>query len=184
MSLIISRRCQHCQKLEPHWNRLARALKPEGHVVAEVDCTDEKGKELCSYYQVRQLPTLRAFSPRAPLNGTVYGGKLKFDDLAAYARAELAPGCAAADDDRCAEIAAFGVAVDAMSAREQTDALAALQAEYDASLAAEDAAIRAAEAAHAADKARIEPRMHRLRTALTARQLQRRRAPEPPAPDL
>ena len=125
---------------------------------------------------MRQLPTLKAFSPRAPLNGSLYDGALTYEAVAAYAKEALEPAC---DDDReCAAVEAFGREVNAMDASAQAAALAALEAEYDASLAAEAAAVAATEAAHAATKARVEPKMHLLRTSLTARRLQRRRLPE------
>lgn len=54
--------CPHCQHLKPTWEELHQRLFLECNV-ATVDCTTEKGSELCKAFGIRGYPTLLYLPP-------------------------------------------------------------------------------------------------------------------------
>mmetsp|Transcript_51260 Transcript_51260/g.136142 ORF Transcript_51260/g.136142 Transcript_51260/m.136142 type:complete len:188 (+) Transcript_51260:199-762(+) len=90
------------EKLMAEWKDSATA------VVADVDCTAD-GKSLCETVGVQGFPTIKYGDPNDLQD---YQGGRKFDDLSAFAKANLGPQCGPkhvdlCDDAKKADIAKF-----------------------------------------------------------------------------
>lgn len=84
------------------WEKLALewADKPNA-LVAEVDCTTEEGRALCDVSDVNGFPTIKYGDPDALED---YEGGRDYEDLAAFAEANLASGvCSPNNLDSCPE---------------------------------------------------------------------------------
>jgi len=79
--------CGHCKALAPEYIEAAKHLKDNKFeaLLAEVDCTEKKTKEICEKYEVRGYPTMKYFSAgkKDPID---YSGARKKDGLIAYIR--------------------------------------------------------------------------------------------------
>jgi len=71
-----SPRCSHCQRLKPHFSRLASVASSSSLHFAKVDCTAEQNRHLCYYdYDVKHYPSLKLFR-----NGINAEQILNYDD--------------------------------------------------------------------------------------------------------
>jgi hypothetical protein len=85
--------------LEKDWDKLAQ--KWQNHdigLVAEVDCTSSGGKPLCNYLHIESFPTLKFGDP---YDLEDYDGNRSFQELDAFAVANLVPVCSVDHLDLC-----------------------------------------------------------------------------------
>lgn len=96
--------------MKPAWDKLMAEF--EGNkdaLVADVDCTTDGGKAVCSDHGVQGYPTIKWGDPS---NLEDYEGGRTFDDLLKFAEENLKPVCSPAnlalcDDDKKALIEGF-----------------------------------------------------------------------------
>lgn len=83
--------CGHCKRLAPEFEKASTTLKKNDPSVtlADVDCTEEGGKDACSKFGVSGYPTLKIFR-----NGEVsqdYNGPRQADGIVKYMKAQVGP---------------------------------------------------------------------------------------------
>ncbi|OQR74426.1 protein disulfide-isomerase A3-like [Tropilaelaps mercedesae] len=83
--------CGHCKNLAPEFEKASVVLKKNDPPVslADVDCTSDAGKHVCSKYGVSGYPTLKIFR-----NGEVsqdYNGPRKADGIIKFMKAQVGP---------------------------------------------------------------------------------------------
>lgn len=93
--------CEKCKKLTPDWDRLMEEF--ENHsigVVAQVICDQMNGlgKELCTRYEIRGLPSIMYGDPSYL---QIYEGEKDFESLKAFAEENLKPMCGISYLDQC-----------------------------------------------------------------------------------
>jgi len=98
--------CGHCKKIAPEFESASDILEPEGISLAEVDCTLDESKAVCSQYGVKGYPTLKVF--RGEGEPTDYDGGRDEEGIVKYMRKQTQP--------------AFQVAADAAALKVITDA--------------------------------------------------------------
>lgn len=107
--------------MKPAWDQLAGSFKDSNTaVIADVDCTVDKNRDLCGKYGVRGYPTIKYFTGSTDPLGDKYEGGRDFDALKKFADENLGPSCSPDNIDLCndeqkADIEKF----QAMSADEQ-----------------------------------------------------------------
>jgi len=95
-------RCEYSIALKPDWEKLAEVWSgDENTLIAEVDCNDDAAQFLCYHEEIQGYPTLKYGNPKALL--TYFGESLSYDDLAAFAKANLKPVCGLNNMDLCVE---------------------------------------------------------------------------------
>uniref|UniRef100_A0A7S4RQX7 Thioredoxin domain-containing protein n=1 Tax=Ditylum brightwellii TaxID=49249 RepID=A0A7S4RQX7_9STRA len=95
-------RCEYSKALKPDWEKLAEVWSgDENTLIAEVDCNDDAAQFLCYHEEIQGYPTLKYGNPKALL--TYFGESLSYDDLAAFAKANLKPVCGLNNMDLCLE---------------------------------------------------------------------------------
>jgi len=91
--------CGHCKKMAPDWIKLATDFESStDQLIAEVDCTEEGGKELCDANGVKGFPTLKYGDPN---DLQAYQGGRDYATLKSFATDNLKPSCSAAHLDLC-----------------------------------------------------------------------------------
>lgn len=119
--------------MKPAWDQLATSFADsKTAVIADVDCTKDDSKDLCSKYGVRGYPTIKYFTDSTDAMGDKYEGGRDFDSLKAFADENLGPSCSynnldLCDDKQKAEIEA----VAAMSESERETKLKDLDAQIE-----------------------------------------------------
>lgn len=119
--------------MKPAWDQLATSFADsKTAVIADVDCTKDDSKDLCSKYGVRGYPTIKYFTDSTDAMGDKYEGGRDFDSLKAFADENLGPSCSynnldLCDDEQKAEIEA----VAAMSESERETKLKDLDAQIE-----------------------------------------------------
>jgi len=95
--------CGHCKRLAPVWDELAEGFSGSKTVlIADVDCTKEDSKALCSKFGVQGYPTLKSFTSSDP-DGKAYEGGRDLAALQAFAAESLGPSCSPESLDLCDE---------------------------------------------------------------------------------
>jgi len=122
--------------MKPAWDQLGDAFAGSKDVIiVDVDCTEDKNKDLCGKYGVRGYPTVKYFSGSTGPTGDDYQGGRDFDALKAFADENLGPSCSNDNIDLCNDEQKEMLAkANAMSADELA---AAIKEKEDASAAAE-----------------------------------------------
>jgi len=83
--------CGHCKNMKRDWDELAQEYKEsDKFLIADVDCTANDAKKLCTDRGVKSFPTLKFFAP-GDNGGKDYGGGRKLADLQEFAKSELSP---------------------------------------------------------------------------------------------
>jgi len=78
--------------MKPAWDKLAEeCVDSETTLIADVDCTTDKAKNLCQKYGVQGYPTIKYFTSN-PM-GDAYNGGRDFDSLKKWAAENLGPVC-------------------------------------------------------------------------------------------
>jgi len=81
--------CGHCKKIAPEYETASDILVEEDIALAEVDCTADESKDICSKYGVRGYPTLKVFRPESePID---YEGGRDSDGIVKYMRKQTQP---------------------------------------------------------------------------------------------
>jgi len=94
--------CGHCKKMKPSWDQLADEFKDSSTVViADVDCTKDNNKDLCSRFGVRGYPTIKYFTGSTGPDGAAYEGGRELADLKKFASTSLGPSCDWTHKDLC-----------------------------------------------------------------------------------
>jgi len=150
--------------MKPAWDSLAKEYEgSDSIVIADVDCTLDASKDLCSKYGVRGYPTIKYFTGTTGPMGDKYEGGRNLDDLKKFASENLGPSCSPdnldlCNDDQKAEIKKFAdMDLEDLKAlqKEKTDATEAaektfknevegLQKKYEGLMKAKDEAVAAA----------------------------------------
>lgn len=81
--------CGHCKKIAPEFESASEILDPEGVTLAEVDCTADESKDVCSKYGVRGYPTLKIFRPET--DPSDYEGGRDSEGIVKYMRKQTQP---------------------------------------------------------------------------------------------
>lgn len=94
--------CGHCKSMAPDWETLTKEYEgKKDALVAEIDCTDEKGgKPLCDANGVQGFPTIKHGDPAALED---YQGGRDLTSLQKFAAENLKPTCSPANIDLCAD---------------------------------------------------------------------------------
>jgi len=85
--------------MKPAWDKLMEQY--DGHkdaLVADVDCTSDGGKPLCSTHGVQGFPTIKYGDPN---NLETYEGGRDFDSMKKFADENLKPVCGPTNMDLC-----------------------------------------------------------------------------------
>ena len=70
-------------------------------VIADVDCTKDDSKDLCSKMGVKGYPTIKYFTEATAATGDSYEGGRSYADLKKWADENLGPSCSPANLDLC-----------------------------------------------------------------------------------
>lgn len=90
--------------MKPAWDKLTEEFKGnDGVVIADVDCTLDNSKEVCTKYGVRGYPTIKYFTSSTDPMGDKYEGGRDFDALKAFASENLGPSCGPDNLDLCSD---------------------------------------------------------------------------------
>lgn len=90
--------------MKPAWDKLGDAHADSKTVlIADVDCTLDENKALCSQYGVSGYPTIKYFTAATGPTGEVYKGGRDFDALEAFAAENLGPQCSPDNRELCSE---------------------------------------------------------------------------------
>lgn len=90
--------------MKPAWDQLSEAFADsKTAVIADVDCTKDDSKDLCSKYGVRGYPTIKYFTASTDPMGDKYEGGRDFEALKAFADENLGPSCGYANLDLCSD---------------------------------------------------------------------------------
>ena len=123
--------------MKPTWEKLAAEYNDSADkLVADVDCTDDANRALCSEHGVQGFPTLKLF-PAGETEGEDYEGGRDLAELREFAQT-LGPGCSSSNKDACT----------AEQLAELEKLLATPAAELEAELVQLKESITAAETAH------------------------------------
>jgi len=88
--------------MKPDWDKLADNFADSKDVViADVDCTLDDNKDLCSSYGVQGYPTIKYFTGSTDPKGDDYKGGRTYDDLVKFAEENLGPSCSPDNLDLC-----------------------------------------------------------------------------------
>ena len=83
----------------PAWDKLAEEYANSNTaLVAEVDCSSEKGKEFCVAHEIEGFPQIRWGDPD---NLKDYNGGRSYEDLSKFGKENLRPTCSLNDMDLC-----------------------------------------------------------------------------------
>lgn len=103
-------------------------------VVGDVDCTDDKAKDLCSKYGVKGYPTIKYFTGATGADGEDYKGGRDFDGLNTFVvdSGTFGPSCDLANIELCSDDQkTFLEAANAKSAEDLASEIEALDAEFE-----------------------------------------------------
>lgn len=93
--------CGHCKALKPDWDKLTEEYSGSSDkLIAEVDCTADNAKDLCSEWGVEGFPTLKWGNPYALQD---YEGGREYDVLKVFVEDSLKPTCGPKNLDLCDE---------------------------------------------------------------------------------
>jgi protein disulfide-isomerase A6 len=88
--------------MKPAWDELASEFEGRTDVIiADVDCTKDESKDLCSKYGVKGYPTIKYFTGSTDPMGDKYEGGRDVAALKAFAADNLGPSCSYANIDLC-----------------------------------------------------------------------------------
>lgn len=130
--------------MKPAWDQLTESFADSTTtVIADVDCTKDDSKDICSKYGVKGYPTIKYFTDSTDPMGDKYEGGRDFESLKSWADENLGPSCSPKNLDLCSD--------------EQKAEIEKYQAQDPAELKAKvDAATAAAEDAESTFKAEVE----------------------------
>jgi hypothetical protein len=80
--------------MKPAWDGLAEVYR--GHksvVIGDVDCTSDRNKDLCGFYEATSYPTVKYFSAAVDKKGVPYEGGRELVELLTFANEHLGESC-------------------------------------------------------------------------------------------
>lgn len=90
--------------MKPQWDQLAEEFEGSSSVlIADVDCTTEAGKSVCSDIGVSGYPTIKYFTADTGKSGSDYSGGRSYDDLNSFVETELKQDCNPKTKENCDE---------------------------------------------------------------------------------
>jgi len=90
--------------MKPAFDQLADEYKTsESVIIADVDCTKDENKALCSKMGVRGYPTVKYFTGSTSGEGEKYEGGRDFKALSEFAKTSLGPSCGNDKRELCDE---------------------------------------------------------------------------------
>lgn len=130
--------------MKPAWDQLAESFADSTTtVIADVDCTKDDSKDVCSKYGVKGYPTIKYFTDSTDPMGDKYEGGRDFESMKEWADENLGPSCGPKNLDLCSD--------------EQKAEIEKYQGQDHAELQAMvDGATKAAEDAEASFKSEVE----------------------------
>ncbi|KAF7488811.1 Protein disulfide-isomerase A3 [Sarcoptes scabiei] len=109
--------CGHCKRLAPEYEEAAKKLKSHDPpiVLAKVDCTSDKGKDVCSVHGVNGYPTLKIFKDGE--FSSEYNGPRQSDGIVKYMKSKVGPASKLFSDksqlqaalDKASDVVVLGV---------------------------------------------------------------------------
>merc|ERR1719384_1912167 len=91
--------CGHCKAMAADWEKLAADYEGDDSVIiAEVDCTEEENRGICSDNSVQGFPTIK-YGDSSMLED--YQGGRSYDDLKEFAAENLKLSCSPFNMDLC-----------------------------------------------------------------------------------
>jgi len=88
--------------MKPDWEKLTNDFAESSTaVIADVDCTKDDSKDLCSKMGVKGYPTIKYFTEATAATGDSYEGGRTYADLKKWADENLGPSCSPANLDLC-----------------------------------------------------------------------------------
>jgi len=88
--------------MNPDWEKLTNDFAESSTaVIADVDCTKDDSKDLCSKMGVKGYPTIKYFTEATAATGDSYEGGRSYADLKKWADENLGPSCSPANLDLC-----------------------------------------------------------------------------------
>jgi|Transcript_18596 protein disulfide-isomerase A6 len=88
--------------MKPDWDKLGdKYSDSDSIIIADVDCTSDGGKPVCSKYGVRGYPTIKTFTGN-PMGDDYKGGR-KYNDLLKHVETNMGPSCGPEHKDKCSE---------------------------------------------------------------------------------
>ena len=80
--------------MKPDWDKLMETFAESSSVViADVDCTSDDGKSVCSDNGVSGYPTIKYFTDETGKSGEKYSGGRSYDALEQFVKDKLAKKC-------------------------------------------------------------------------------------------
>lgn len=94
--------CGHCKKLKPDWDKLSDKFNYKSNaMIVDVDCIDDKGKNLCQKHGVEGYPTLKYFGPGLSSDGEKYEEGRDYKELQKFVKHKSKKPCEPATLDNC-----------------------------------------------------------------------------------
>ena len=88
--------------MKPDWDKLMETYgESSSVVVADVDCTTDGGKPVCSDNGVSGYPTIKYYTDDTGKEGEKYSGGRSFDDFDKFVKDKLAKSCDAKTKEGC-----------------------------------------------------------------------------------
>lgn len=88
--------------MKPAWDQLAEDYDGSSSVlIADVDCTSEEGKSVCSDKGVSGYPTIKYYTAETGTGGSAYSGGRSFEDLNSFVEETLKQDCDPKTKDNC-----------------------------------------------------------------------------------
>lgn len=90
--------------MKPDWDKLGEAFKDSTSVlIADVDCTSDEAKAVCSENDVGGYPTIMYFTDETGKKGEKYSGGRDYGELEKFVKQKLAKKCDAKTKENCDE---------------------------------------------------------------------------------
>lgn len=93
----------HCKSMKPDWDKLAVEFQDHPLVtIADVDCTTDEGKSVCSEQGVSGYPTIKFWTPEEPAAQSYNGGRT-YDALKQFADETFKEPCNLETQENCSD---------------------------------------------------------------------------------
>jgi len=90
--------------MKPAWDQLSESFADSTTtVIADVDCTKDDSKDVCSKFGVKGYPTIKYFTDSTDPMGDKYEGGRDFESMKAWADENLGPSCGPKNLDLCSD---------------------------------------------------------------------------------
>ena len=87
--------------MAPAWNKLGEEYADSATVIiADVDCTKDGSKELCTKYGARGYPTVKLFNAASDKLGDAYKGGRDYEALSTFVKENLGAAVDAVEETK------------------------------------------------------------------------------------